>query len=146
MTRALLDMMMGDDARSIISNLLDLRPTPTVESIVMLHAGRGQAMRLWSEFFGEYPILLSPTWSMPAFDHGADLGDSEQLIADTLRPVTPINLLGLPAAVVPHGVADGLPVGIQVIGDRFTDLRCLDVASQIEAATSPLMPIDPVTS
>ena len=38
------------------------------------------------------------------------------------------------------------PVGIQVIRDRFTDLRCLDVASQIEAATSPLMPIDPVVN
>ena len=42
-------------------------------------------------------------------------------------------------------LADGLPVGIQVIGDRFTDLRCLDVAAQIEAASPALMPLDPVT-
>lgn len=145
-TRPLLDMVMGEDAKAIISSLLDGAPEPTVESVAILQAGRSLAMRLWSEFFIEHPILLSPTWSMPAFEHGADLTDTGTLIADTLRPVTPVNFLGLPAAVVPHGSADGLPVGVQVIGDRFTDLRCLDVAAQIEAATEPLMPIDPVTA
>jgi amidase len=44
---------------------------------------------------------------------------------------------------VPGGLADRLPVGVQVIGDRFTDLRCLTVAAQIEAAVGRLTPIDP---
>jgi amidase len=150
-TRPLLDMVMGKEARAIIASLLDSAPEPTIESIAMLQAGRSLAMRLWSEFFAECPIVLSPTWAMPAFEHGADLVDADTLIvdtviADTLRPVTPVNFLGLPAAVVPHGSADGLPVGVQVIGDRFTDLRCLDIAAQIEAATEPLVPIDPVTA
>ncbi len=145
-TRPMLDLMMGQDAQAVLADLMDKVPAPTVESIAMLQAMRAQAMRLWSEFFDEYPILLSPTWAMPAFEHGADLVDGDVVIRDTLRPVTPVNLLGLPAAVVPHGSADGLPVGIQVIGDRFTDLRCLDVAAQIEGATDPLMPIDPVTA
>ena len=26
-------------------------------------------MRLWTEFFAAHPILLSPTWAMPAFEH-----------------------------------------------------------------------------
>lgn len=145
-TRPLLDAVMGDDAKTIIENLLASAPEMTIELAFMIQAGRSQAMRLWSEFFLEHPILLSPTWAMPAFEHGADMENSDELIRDTLRPVCPINLLGLPAAVVPHGTADGLPVGIQVIGDRFTDLRCLDIAAQIEAATPPLMPIDPVTA
>ena len=144
--RPMLEMVMGEDAQSIIANLLDGAPDITVETTVMLQAGRAQAMRLWSEFFIEHPVILSPTWAMPAFEHGADLADGDELIRDTLRPVTPINFLGLPAAVVPHGTADGLPVGVQVIGDRFTDLRCLDVAAQIEAAAEPLMPIDPITA
>jgi len=143
--RPMLEMVMGEDAQSVIANLLDGAPDITVETTVMLQAGRAQAMRLWSEFFAEHPVILSPTWAMPAFEHGADLAQDDELIRDTLRPVTPVNFLGLPAAVVPHGTADGLPVGVQVIGDRFTDLRCLDVAAQIEAAAEPLMPIDPVT-
>lgn len=144
--RPMLEMVMGDAAKTIIANLVNDSPPITAESMVMLQAERAQVMRLWSEFFVEHPILLSPTWAMPAFEHDADLVNSDQLIRDTLRPVTPVNFLGLPAAVVPHGSADGLPVGVQVIGDRFTDLRCLDVAAQIEAASDPLLPIDPVTT
>ncbi|MGA9275804.1 amidase [Ilumatobacter sp.] len=143
--RPMLEAIMGDDANAVIASLLDNAPAPTVESISMLQGARAQAMRLWSEFFADHPVVLSPTWAMPAFEHGADLEQGDELIRDTLRPVTPVNFLGLPAAVVPHGIADGLPVGIQVIGDRFTDLRCLDIAAQIEAASAPLMPIDPVT-
>lgn len=143
--RPMLDMVMGDDAREIIASLVDSAPEPTVESVSRLQVGRAQAMRRWSDFFDEHPVLLSPTWAMPAFEHGADLIGGDALITDTMRPVTPMNLLGLPAAVVPHGSADGMPVGVQVIGDRFTDLRCLDVAAQIESASEPLLPIDPVT-
>ena len=69
---------------------------------------------------------------------------TQGIIRDTLRPVMPGNLLGIPAAVVPSGSAGGLPVGVQVMGDRFTDLRCLAIAEQIERATSPKTPIDPV--
>ena len=142
--RPMLDLVMGDDAQSIIANLLDGAPDVTVESDGDA-PGRAapMAMRLWSTFFAEHPILLSPTWAMPAFEHGADLTDGDELIRDTLRPVTPVNFLGLPAAVVPHGTADGLPVGVQVIGDRFTDLRCLDVAAQIEAACATAAPDRP---
>lgn len=145
-SQPMLDLLMGDDAKTIVKNLLDQFPAPTIESVAMLQAGRALAMRLWSQFFADHPILLSPTWAMPAFEHGADLTGGDVVVRDTLRPVTPVNFLGLPAAVVPHGTADGLPVGIQVIGDRFNDLRCLDVAAQIEAAGAPLLPVDPVTA
>lgn len=144
--RPLLEMVMGDDAKAIIANLFHGAPTISVDSMGKLQMERARAMRLWSEFFTDHPVLISPTWAMPAFEHGADLIDGDELIRNTLRPVTPINLLGLPAAIVPHGTADGLPVGVQVIGDRFTDLRCLDIAEQIEAASPPLAPIDPVTA
>ncbi len=143
--RPMLDMVLGDDGKTILDSLFETGPQVTMESMVVLQAERNKIMRLWSEFFLEHPIILSPTWAMPAFEHGADLTGGEAVIRDTLRPVTPINFLGLPAAVVPHGTADGLPVGIQVIGDRFTDLRCLDIAAQIEATAPPLSPIDPVT-
>jgi amidase len=140
----LLDMVMGDDASAVISSLLALSPAVTLETAVELQSTRHQAMAEWSAFFADHPILLTPTWAMPPFAHGADLTEGDALIRDTLRPVLPINFLGLPAAVVPHGIADGLPVGVQVVGDRFTDLRCLDIAAQIEAANAPLVPIDPV--
>ena len=56
----------------------------------------------------------------------------------------PGQLPGLPAAVVPCGTAADLPVGVQVMGDRFTDLRCLAIAEQIQDAVGAPTPIDPV--
>jgi amidase len=51
--------------------------------------------------------------------------------------------LGLPSVVTPAGMADDLPVGVQVMGARFTDLRCLALAEQIEQRVPWNTPIDP---
>ena len=56
---------------------------------------------------------------------------------------TPVNLLGLPAAAVPTGLADGLPTGVQVIGNRFREDLCLAAAEAIEARLGVLTPVDP---
>ena len=61
-----------------------------------------------------------------------------------LRPVLPANLLGLPAAVVPVGMADGMPVGAQLVGRRFADLTCLSAAEQLEMLFGTMTPIDPM--
>jgi amidase len=146
-TRPLLELVLSTDAVSLLQSLVDQYPEPTFASSIELQGRRFTAMRAWSEFFTEHPVLISPTWARPAFRHGDDIGDQAvEVIRDTLRPVLPANLLGLPAAVVPCGTAAGLPVGIQVMGDRFTDLRCLAIAEQIERAVAPVTPIDPVVA
>ena len=44
-----------------------------------------------------------------------------------------INVLGLPAAVAPIGLADGNPVGVQLIASRYREDVCLAAAAMIEA-------------
>jgi amidase len=141
----MLELVMGVDGLAVLAVLDEVIPALDAAAVADVHLKRFMAMREWSEFFDEHPVLISPTWAHRAFDVGADVatGGFEPMF-DTLRPVLPANFLGLPAAVVPGGLADRLPVGVQVIGDRFTDLRCLTVAAQIEAATGRLTPIDPV--
>ena len=145
-TRSLLDLILGEDARTILDSLGAMTPPSTVEMSAHVQGTRFRLMREWSYFFADHPVLLSPTWALPAFEHGADLVDAETVLRDTLRPVLPANLLSLPSAVVPCGTADGLPVGVQVMGDRFTDLRCLAVAAQIQAAVGAPVPVDPVVA
>jgi amidase len=55
----------------------------------------------------------------------------------------PVNLLGLPAAVVPSGEAAGLPAGVQLIGPVWREDVCLAAAGAIEAALGVTVPIDP---
>ncbi len=143
--RPMLDEVMGEGGRQLLDNFQATAPPPSVELAAHVQGTRFRLMREWSAFFAEYPVLLSPTWAMPAFEHGADLGDAETLVRNTLRPVLPANLLGIPGAIVRAGTADGLPVGVQVMGDRFTDLRCLAIAEAIERVVGAPAPIDPVT-
>jgi amidase len=64
-------------------------------------------------------------------------------IAD-MRMVVAINALGLPSAVVPVGMRDGLPQVVQVIGAPFEEMRCLAVAEAIEQRVEAFTPTDPV--
>jgi amidase len=147
-TRPLLDMVLSTDAQSVLNSMMEQYPAPTLQSSIELQGARYNAMRSWSAFFEQHPVLLSPTWARPAFEHGADLHGEEivTIMRDTLRPVLPGNLLGIPGAIVPCGMAAGLPVGVQVMGDKYTDLRCLAIAEQIQNVEGVHTPIDPVTA
>ena len=54
---------------------------------------------------------------------------------------TPV--LGYPSVSVPTGLADGTPVGVQIISARFREDLCLDAAEIVEAHAPRLTPIDP---
>jgi len=79
---------------------------------------------------------------MQPFEVGFDIASSanmQQLDAALGLTVT-CNLLGLPAAVVPVGVAHGLPQAVQIIGARYQEMACLDAAEVIEASLGTVTP------
>jgi amidase len=146
--KELLGMVLGPDAMSLL-DMFDEASEPTrLPDTHLMHIERYGLMRAWSAFHEEYPVMISPTWAQRAFEHGADLHPDTgiDMMTDTIRPVLPANLLGTPAAIVCGGVVDGLPVGVQVLGDRYTDPRCLTVAAEIESLVGRVTPIEPVTA
>jgi amidase len=64
-------------------------------------------------------------------------------IMRNMRLVTACNLLGLPAAVVPVGVADGLPLAVQLIAGRYREETCLAAAGCVEDGCGVLTPVEP---
>ena len=110
-----------------------------------MHQNRYKVARAWREFMTTYPLIVGPTWAHAPFELGFDIIDTESAlkVAESFRFVLPANLLGLPAACVPTGVANGLPTGVQVIGELLREDLCLDAAETIEGAVGVLTPIDP---
>ena len=99
-------------------------------------ARRSRLLRNWLAFLEVYPLILTPLSVKRAPDARADLGGDasvHSLFWNDLRFMSSINVLGLPAAVVPAGLVGGMPVGVQVIGSRYREDVCLDAATAIEA-------------
>jgi amidase len=144
--KPVLDQFMGAGGRQFLGYVLEYLPASDLAGWAIAHTARHGLARRWSLWYQQYPVLLSPVWSQPAFPLGFDIASLDGAIAtlELMRPVLPANLLGTPAAVVPAGMTDGLPVGVQVMGGKYTELRCLAVAEAIEQRLGPLTPIDPV--
>jgi Asp-tRNA(Asn)/Glu-tRNA(Gln) amidotransferase A subunit family amidase len=90
------------------------------------------------EAMREFPVLLCPAASMPAFKHGerAWSVDGERVeYLDAVRHTQWFNALAAPAAVVPVGRSpEGLPIGVQIVGRPFEDEAVLGVADIVDAS------------
>jgi Asp-tRNA(Asn)/Glu-tRNA(Gln) amidotransferase A subunit family amidase len=86
----------------------------------------------------EYPVLLCPVASIPAFRHGERAWTVEGRTVeylDAVRHTQWFNTLAAPAAVVPVGRSpEGLPIGVQVVARPFHDETALGVAAIVDAA------------
>ncbi len=84
---------------------------------------------------GDVAILLSPVCRAPAFRHGEGNYRPGTGYRDTMRHSQWLNLAGFPGASVPMGFsAEGLPIGVQVIGRPHEDELVLAVAEALENA------------
>jgi aspartyl-tRNA(Asn)/glutamyl-tRNA(Gln) amidotransferase subunit A len=93
-------------------------------------------------FHRTYDLLLTPTLPITAFPKGADVPPGWHSTDWTSwTPYTyPFNLTQQPAASVPCGFVDGLPVGLQVVGPRHADALVLRAARAYERATGRVAP------
>jgi amidase len=90
------------------------------------------------EEMSEFPVLLCPVASIPAFRHGERTWVIEGQVVDYLDAVRHtqwFNALAAPAAVVPVGSSpEGLPIGVQIVARPFQDETALGIAAVVEAA------------
>jgi aspartyl-tRNA(Asn)/glutamyl-tRNA(Gln) amidotransferase subunit A len=81
--------------------------------------------------FSRYDVLLSPTSPSVAFELGSKTDDPLAMYLQDICAV-PASLAGITAISVPGGLSDGLPVGIQLMGDHFTEPTLLRAARAVE--------------
>ena len=92
------------------------------------------------DVLGDYDLLVTPTLACLPVDNtddGNTMGPKE-IEGETVDPLIgwcltyPINFTGHPAASVPAGLADGLPVGMQIVGRRGADGDVLAASAAFE--------------
>lgn len=99
---------------------------------------QAQSARSWikAEFestFEDVDVIASPTMPVTPFRLGETLEDPLQMYLADANTV-PVNLANLPAISVPIGRSDGLPVGAQLVGPRFSEERLFRMAATLESA------------
>jgi len=95
--------------------------------------------RDFTSAFEQVDVLISPTTPFVAFPLGARTSDPYQMYLADLYTI-PTNLYGGPGISVPCGLADGLPVGFQVMAPTMADDRMYRVAAALESAVGTLTP------
>ncbi|GIO58108.1 Asp-tRNA(Asn)/Glu-tRNA(Gln) amidotransferase subunit GatA [Paenibacillus cineris] len=84
--------------------------------------------------FENYDIIIGPTAPTTAFKLGSQVDDPLTMYLNDILTI-PVSLAGVPAISVPCGLADGLPVGLQIIGKAFDESTVLRVAHAYEQNT-----------
>jgi aspartyl-tRNA(Asn)/glutamyl-tRNA(Gln) amidotransferase subunit A len=84
--------------------------------------------------FADVDVVLGPTAPTTAFGLGEHADDPVAMYLTDVY-TSAANLAGLPGLSMPAGFVDGLPVGVQLIGNHFEEARLLDVAHRYQQAT-----------
>ncbi|MFX1294660.1 MAG: amidase [Promethearchaeota archaeon] len=92
---------------------------------------------IFSEYFKEYDILITPTSGVPAFNLGIMFPN--RIANKPASPLTwlsytyPFNMTRIPAASIPCGwTKDGLPIGMQIVGRKYDELTVFQVSKAFQ--------------
>ncbi len=132
------------DVSPILKQFLALsaaEPSPSAQDVIDAWIARDVLRAGFLNQMQTYPILLCPPAAIPAFRHGERnwmIEDKRVEYLDAWSYTEWFNLLGNPAAVIPVSQsAEGLPVGVQIVGRPWEEEQVLSVAAVIEREIGP---------
>ena len=84
--------------------------------------------------FGQCDVIVGPTAPGTAFRLGEKADDPVSMYLQDIYTIA-VNLAGLPGMSIPAPASEGMPVGLQLIGNYFDEARLLNVAHQLQLVT-----------
>ncbi len=93
---------------------------------------RTLVMKEFNKGFEKYDVILTPTSPTVAFDIGSKSNNPLEMYLADICTVS-VNIAGLPGISIPCGVdSQGMPIGMQLIGNKFEEEKILNAAYQFE--------------
>jgi amidase len=102
--------------------------------LLLAMARRAKYVRAWTCFLADHPLVLTPFLPGPPFRWNRDEEGIEgvrEVLGSAFYSYS-MNFMGLPAGNIPAHFADGLPIGVQIVGRRFREDQILDACEAIE--------------
>ncbi|MCU7855785.1 MAG: Asp-tRNA(Asn)/Glu-tRNA(Gln) amidotransferase GatCAB subunit A, partial [Candidatus Thiodiazotropha sp. (ex Lucinoma borealis)] len=88
----------------------------------------------FKQAFKTVDVIMGPTTPTPAFGLGEKVNDPVTMYLNDIYTIA-TNLAGLPGVSIPVEPVNGLPVGLQIIGNYFTEAKLLNVAHRFQQET-----------
>lgn len=88
----------------------------------------------FQKVFEQVDVIMGPVAPTTAFKLGEKTNDPISMYLEDIYTIA-LNLAGLPGMSVPAGMANNMPVGLQIISNSFTEAKLLNVAHQYQQAT-----------
>lgn len=89
----------------------------------------------FDEAFKNVDVIMGPTAPNAGFKLGEKAADPVSMYLSDIYTIS-VNMAGLPGISIPAGESNGLPVGLQIIGNYFDEARLLNVAHRYQQETS----------
>jgi amidase len=130
----LIDQHGSDAIKSIFKNYAETFQPYFGKDRILAMARRSKYVRAWTQFMADYPLVLTPFLPNPPFKWNRDEEGMEgvrEVLGSAIWSYS-MNFMGLPAGNVPAHFADGLPIGVQIVGRRFREDMILDACEAVE--------------
>ncbi|RII09218.1 Acylamidase [Streptomyces sp. YIM 130001] len=137
--------LVGPDASRYINFDLDEHPPLDLPGYLGRAARHLTVRRAWARHAVDMPLLLGPVSTRASFTPGQESSSAEEKrrFGHSMTLNVWSTAVGAPAVAVPTGLADGRPVGVQLIGPAWREDVVLDAAQAVENTCGVLTPTEP---
>lgn len=125
----------SSEFNTYFDHCFDIAPPYEGDALLAAYARRAGYVRQWLELLADTPLVLTPFLLAPTYANARDYEGREGAEEIMLKGFYSfaMNFMGLPAGNVPANYNDGLPVGVQIVGQRFREDLILDACEAVEA-------------
>ncbi len=133
------------DANFVSEQLLTICEPTTLNSLMSLMQARVGLLRQWQHFLQKYPVLICPPSAELPFRDQLDVESAESFRYVVEAQMTQIGIpfIGVPAMTVTTGLLNNVPVGVQLVADKFREDVLFSAAREIETRSAEIKIAEP---